>query len=166
MAELDTQALVQDVSRDSASGMGSRYMDAGRSAGRGLLSSGPDTFSQNLGGSDQAMGQAIRAKYMQKYSQGERKLAHEMNKAGQNDYLKKLAVTSDLANQEHQLNVQKEMLKQKQKAAKKAARGQIVGQVLGIAGAVVGGVASLGNPAAIYAGYQVGNAAGNAAGSS
>lgn len=132
-------------------------------AGRGLLNT-PDTMNQSLNYGDQAMSSAIRGKYMGKYSQGERRLAQTMRSAGQEDYIKKLQVTAELAGQEHQMNLQKEILRQKRAQAKKAARGQVIGTVLGITGAVVGGVTTM-NPAGAAAGYQLGAGIGGAAGS-
>lgn len=161
MADSATQGLVNDLRGDSAGATTQRYMQAGQEASRGLLNA-PDNFNSGLNYGDQAMTKAIQAKHSQKYSMGEQRLAQTMRSAGQDDYLKKLQVTADLAGQEHQQNLQKEILRQKQAQANKAARGAVVGQVLGITGAVVGGVVSGG--AAAGAGYMAGNALGNAIG--
>jgi hypothetical protein len=120
-------------------------------------------MNQSLNYGDQALSSAIRNKYMGRYSQGERRLAQTMRSAGQDDYLKKLQVTADMASQEHQMNLQKEILRQKKAQAKKAARGQVLGTVLGITGAVAGGF--VGGGAGAMAGYQLGSGIGGAAGS-
>ena len=158
MADSATQGLVNDLRGDSAGATSERYMAPGREAARGLLSA-PDNFNSGLSYGDQAMTKAIQSKHAQKYSLGERRLAQTMNSAGQDDYLKKLQVTADMAGQEHQMNLQKEILRQKEAQANKRARGAVVGQVLGITGAIVAGAYTGGAGAA--AGYAAGNAAGN-----
>ncbi len=158
MEELATRGLVTDTPKGPQD-----YASGGIQAGRGLLEA-KDNFNSGINYGDQAMSQAIKQKFGQKQQMGERRMAQEMRSAGQNDYLKKLQVVSQMADQEHQINVQKRILREKQEQAKKAARGAMVGQVLGIAGAVGGAMIPGAGAAGAVAGYQVGNAAGNAVG--
>lgn len=164
-----TGGLVKDDMNLGADQRSANYMGGAQEAGRGLIGQ-DDNFSQGLGFGDQAMSAAIKSKYNAKYNLGENRLAHEMKKAGQDDQIKKLQVTSQLASEEHQMNLQKEILRRKKIQAKKAARGQIIGQVLGITGAVAGGVigaaaGGAGAPMGAMAGYQAGTALGGAVGS-
>jgi len=160
----DIAGLLKDNQGSSAAANTSNYMNAASEA-RGLLNA-PDNFNRGMSYGDEAMSKAIRNKGSQKYSMGERRLANEMRKGGQDDYVKKLQITSQLANEEHQINVQKEIMRQKQEQARKAARGQVIGTVLGITGAVAGGMMTggAGAGAGAMAGYQIGSGVGNMAG--
>lgn len=142
---------------------GQRYMQAGSEAGRGLLGR-EDNYNQGLAYGDRAISDAIKSKYMQQYGKAEKKLNTQVLLKADQDKVKELNLTSQLANEEVELNKQKDMLKWKKKQADKKARGNVLGTVLGITVGTVAGIYSGGSGAA--AGYAAGNAAGQAIGSS
>jgi hypothetical protein len=142
----------------------SRHTDymGGEQAARGLLNT-PDSYSGGLSYGDSATRDAIRSKAFGGFEKAHAHLSIETLKNADQDHLKKLEVASSMANEEYQMNMQKEILRKKQAQAKQMARGALVGSVLGIVGGVTGGAAG-GAPGAM-AGYQLGSGVGNAAGS-
>ncbi len=135
---------------------------------RGLLKD-DGSFNKSLGFGNDAMIGAIRQKYRGEYGMKERRIGQNLRQSAEQDYLKRLAIASEMAGQEHELNMQKEILRQKKAAAKRAARGQIIGTVLGIAGGVAGGVLGsaagpTGTAAGISAGSQLGMGVGGVLG--
>lgn len=140
-----------------------RSYTSGNQEARGLLND-PGQLNKSLGFNDQAMGDAIRSKYMQGYGHKESQLNNKMFQQADADHIRQLAGASELANQEVEMNRQKEILRWKVQQSKKAQRGAILGNVLGIAGAAGGAYA--GGPQGMMAGMQGGQAAGNMIGSS
>lgn len=136
---------------------------SGETAARGLLNSGDNGFTAGLGGENQAMSQAIKAKYGGVFGRAQDRLNIDTLKNAKADHLKKLEVATDMATQEHQMNFEKEMQRKKMAQMAKAMRGQLVGSVLGIVGGVGGAV--VGGPAGAMAGAALGSGAGNAIGS-
>lgn len=133
----------------------------GLSQGRGLMDN-VGNFSERLG-SATPEASAIRAKYDQDFGKEQKRISLGMMRQAQEDNIKKLQAANQMADQEMEINRQKELLKWQRKQAKKAARGQLVGNVLGIVGAVGGAVVG-GAPGAMV-GYSVGQGAGNYGGS-
>jgi hypothetical protein len=118
------------------------------------------------------LSQAIRSKYAGEFDRSMGRLKFDNVKAANTDHLKKLEVATQMANEEHAMNFQKEMQRKKMAQAKKAMRGQLVGSVLGIVGGVVGGVVAgagtlgIGAAAGASAGYAAGQGLGQAIGGS
>lgn len=154
-------AVGSDARNETAKSLAGQYSGGVENA-RGLLSQGGNELNSGLNYGDQAMSLAIRQKYMGEFNRNVHKVNLNNLRAADEDHIRKLSVASELANQEVEMNRQKEILKHKMKEAKKAQRGAMVGQVLGIVGGVVAGAYSGG--AAAGAGYAVGSGIGNAAG--
>lgn len=162
-----TDQFVQEAGQENQQDLARNY--SAQSEGQGLINR-PDNYSQGLSFGDKALSQAIRGKYIQQNAPAQEQLKFDSNKMARESHLNKLAMANQLAADEAQMNLQKEILRQKKKQAQKAMRGQILGTVLGIgggiAGAVVGGAASggIGAAAGGMAGYQLGQGAGQAIG--
>jgi hypothetical protein len=113
----------------------------------GMLSQGSDTsgllgqndnFNSGLGYGDNAMSSAIRNKYSQGYNTQMSGMGNKMQLDARNAHSQKILTAHNMASEEANLNMQKEMIKYKQKQMKKAQRGQIVGNVLGLVGSFLG----------------------------
>ncbi len=153
----ETQGLIQqgfDSTPDQAYGELSR----GVGDSRGLLNQ-PDNFNQGLSYGNDAMSSAIRSKYSRPFEVQQSGLENKMKLDARNVHFKKLETAHQLANEEANMNFQKELIKYEQKKQKRAQRGALIGQVLGLVGGVVGGV--YGGPA----GSAVGGTAGQSVGS-
>jgi hypothetical protein len=137
--------------------------NSGISEGRGLLNS-QDGFDSSVSYGNKAEADAIRSRYMPSYKRAETSLKIDNMKNAQSDQIRHLAIASQAAAQEVEINKQKTLLKWKIDQANKKARGAVLGNVLGIVGGVVGGI--YGGPAGAMAGYGAGQGIGNAAGSS
>lgn len=135
----------------------STYKDAARGSS-GLIQS-DNQFNKSLGMNPQT--DAIRSKYMGEFNKAQDRQDLELSKSSTQDHLKKLAIASDLASQEIQLNQQKAMLRAKIKRANKQARAQTIGAVLGIVGTGVG--AFYGGPSGAVGGGMLGQSLGTAA---
>lgn len=155
-------AVGTEARAQTADSMAKQY-GAGTENARGLLNQGGNTFNEGLSYGDKAMSSAIRGKYMGEFNRNAHKVNLNNLRNADEDHIRKLSVASELANQEVEMNRQKEILKHKMKQAKKQQRGAMIGQVLGIVGAVGGGVA--GNIAAPGVGTAPGAMAGQAIGS-
>lgn len=163
MDDINAQSIALDARSETGASRAANY-GSGTETARGLLNR-PDTFSEGIGGGDPAMSQAIRAKYTSGFNRNvDRMNLQNLKKAG-DDHLKKLEVATQMANEEHKMNFEKEMARKKAAQAKAAMRGQLLGSVLGIVGGVAGGVATGGNPMGIMAGAQLGSGTGQAIGS-
>lgn len=124
---------------------------------RGLLTQ-QDNTNQGLAYGDEALSSAIRGKMSKGYNVARSGLENKMKLDARNEHQAKLMTAHQMANEEANLNFQKEMIKYKQKKMKQAQRQQLIGQVLGLTGAVVGGV--YGGPAGAAAGGAAGNMVG------
>lgn len=165
MDDINATNYAQEARTETSGGLHQNYMGATPSA-VGLLNK-TDNFSKGLGGgSDSAMQMAIRNKYAGEYHRKQERLNLDMLKNANTDHLRKLQTASDLAGQEHQLNMQKEIMRKKQAQAKQAMRAQLVGTVLGIVGGVAGGAMTggAGTGAGIMAGQALGTGVGTAIG--
>lgn len=127
----------------------------------GLLNGGSG-FNDGLNFGNDAMTQAIRQKYSKPFQVQQQGLQNKMKLDARNEHFTKIHTAHQLANEEANLNFQKEMIKYKQKMQKKAMRGQIISTVLSLGGAVAGGV--VGGPVGAMAGYGGGAMAGQAIG--
>lgn len=124
---------------------------------RGLLNQDANnSFNSGMAYGDQALSSAIRSKYSKPFNVQSSGLDNKMKLDARNAHFEKVKTAHHLANEEANMNFQKELIKYKQKQQKRAQRGQLAGQVLGLVGGVVGGI--YGGPA--------GGAAGGAAGQS
>lgn len=112
-------------------------------------------MNQNLSFGDQALSSAIKGKYSRPFQVQQQGLQNSIKLDARNAHFEKMLTAHHLANEEANLNFQKEMIKYKQKQAKKAQRGAVIGQVLGLTGAIVG---------TVYGGGPAGGMAGGAAG--
>lgn len=153
--------LVKDSGNESTGSLQNKYLGGAEQTARGLLKA-DDSAEKRMGMNP--MSEAIKRKYNQKFSGEFERLKRDTMKGAQIDHMKKLEMASNLANEEHEFNMERERIKAEMKKARKAARGAILGNVLGIAGGVVGAV--YGGPAGAAAGYQLGSGAGNAVGGS
>lgn len=162
-----TDQFVQEAGNENHADLARSF--SAQNEAQGLINR-PDNYSQGLSFGDQALSQAIRGKYIGQNAPQQERLKFESSKMARESHLNKLAMANQLAADEAQMNLQKEILRQKKKQAAKAARGQILGTVLGIGagvgGAVLGGAASggLGAAAGGMAGYQLGAGVGQAVG--
>jgi hypothetical protein len=120
----------------------------------GLIDSGA-SFDNTLAYKPQT--DAIRSKYMQGYNTQMAGLENKMSLESKNASFNKIAVATEAAAQEAQLNFQKELMKYKQKMAKRAQRMATIGTVLNVAG-TAGGFA-VGGPAGAVVGGAVANQA-------
>jgi hypothetical protein len=148
---------------DSTAQRHSNYM-GGTEAARGLLNS-PDSYSGGLSYGDSAVRDAIRQKGVGSFNQSQNRLSIETLKRADQDHVKKLEVASQMANEEFQMNMQKEILRKKQAQAKQMARGAMVGSVLGIVGAVGGASVPGAGVGGAIAGNRLGEGFGTAIGS-
>lgn len=128
----------------------------------GLLNQSDNT-NQNLSFGDQALSSAIRGKYSKPFQVQQQGLQNKMKLDARNEHFEKIRVAHELANEEANLNFQKELIKYKQKQQKRAQRQAVIGSVLGLVGGIAGGVFTGGNPAGVGAGMAAGQGAGNAA---
>jgi hypothetical protein len=160
-ASKDITENINQFSRGNVQSTADSY--SGNSAGRGILNA-QTNFDRGLGGENTAEAAAIRNRYMPQYDRHERQLNLDNVRAAGADRIRNLAVATQAASEEVQLNRQKAILKDKIEKAQRAARGAVLGHVLGIVGGVVGGVVTGGVGAA--AGFAAGEAAGNAIGGS
>ena len=128
----------------------------GTNDSRGLLTQ-PDNFSSGL--ASDPMSEAIRGKYSRNYNIHQSGLQNKMKVDARNSHFEKVRVAHELANEEAQINFQKEMTKYKQKMAKRQQRQALIGQTLGLVGGVVGGI--YGGPAGAAGGSTAGQAAGS-----
>lgn len=156
------QALGSEARNETAESMAKQY-GGGTENARGLLNQGGNSFNSGLSYGDKAMSSAIRGKYMGDFNRNAHKVNLNNLRNADEDHIRKLSVASELANQEVEMNRQKEILKHKMKQAKKQQRGALIGSVLGIVGGVAGGVA--GSMAAPGVGTGAGAMAGSALGS-
>ena len=166
---MDSQQIT-DFGHEAQAGSGAQNYakyNSGAPQVAGLMNQ-PDNYSQKLGGADNAQLNAIKSKYDQKFGQDQSRLNLTLMKQANEDHLRKVQIANQMANQEMEINRQKEMLRQQRKAAKRQARGAMIGNVLGIVGAVGGGLAgglgTGGTPMGAIAGASVGNSLGQAAG--
>ena len=109
------------------------------------------------------MSAAIQARTMSGFQKEEQKLNAEVKNQSRNAYFDRLSQAASLAQQEQQMNFEKEMARRRAKEAKKQARGQIIGTILGVAGAGAGAMMG-GGPVGAVAGAQLGSSVGNIAG--
>lgn len=139
----------------------------------GNFSQGTDTsgllnqdsgMNQSLSYGDQALSSAIKGKYSRPFQVQQQGLQNKMKIDARNAHFEKVLTAHHLANEEANLNFQKELIKYKQKKQKQAQRGAVIGQVLGLTGAIVGGI--YGGPAGAAAGGAAGSAGGQSAGNS
>lgn len=121
-------------------------------------------MNQSLSFGDQALSSAIKGKYSKPFQVQQQGLQNKIKLDARNAHFEKMLTAHHLANEEANLNFQKEMIKYKQKQAKKAQRGAVIGQVLGLTGAIVGGI--YGGPVGSAAGGAAGNEAGQRLGNS
>lgn len=163
MDDINAQSFAQEARTESAAGRAANY-SGGTDVARGLLNR-PDHFSQSLGGGDPAMSAAIRSKYAGNFERSANRLNFDNVKNANADHLKKLEVATQMANEEHQMNFQKEMMRKKAAQAKAAMRGQLVGSVLGIVGGAAGAGMG-GGPAGMAGGQALGQGVGTAIGGS
>lgn len=162
MDDINAQSFALEARQGSSAGRAADY-GSGTETARGLLNSGDNGFTAGLGGENQAMSQAIKAKYGGTFNRAQDRLNVDNLKNAKADHLKKLEVATQMATQEHQMNFEKEMQRKKMAQMAKAMRGQVVGSVLGIVGAGAG--AFFGGPAGMMAGAALGQGAGQAIGS-
>ena len=162
MDDINAQSFALEARNESAAGRAANY-NSGNEAARGLLAR-DNAFGESLGGGpDPAMSAAIRNKYAGQFGQKMGRLNLENVKAANSDHLKKMEVATQMANEEHQMNFQKEMMRKKAAQAKQMMRAQLVGTVLGIVGGVAGGAATM-SPQGAMAGMALGQGAGQAIG--
>jgi hypothetical protein len=121
----------------------------------GLLNQ-PDN-SEGLGMAP--MSEAIRSKYSKPFHMQQQRQQQKMKLDARNEHFAKVEMAHQLANEEANLNFQKELIKYKQKQAKRAQRMAVINSVLQLGGMVAGTVA--GGPGA---GTMAGGAAGTMAG--
>lgn len=152
--------LINSETSTNANKIAANY-GSGIEEGRGLLNA-PDNFNKNLSYGDAGTLGAIKSKYNQEYNQNAKQLSTKLMSQANTDQIKRLAVASQAADQEVELNRQKEFLKYQKSQANKKARGAVLGHVLGIVGGVVAGAYTAG--AGAPAGFMAGEAAGNAIG--
>ena len=160
MDDINPTNFAQEARSESSAGRFNNYA-GGNETARGLLNQ-PDNFTEGLGRGADPMQAAIRSKYNANYSRAQEHLNLNMLKNANADHLKKLEVATQLAGQEHEMNMQKELMRKKRAQASQMMRGQIIGSVLGIAGGVGG--AALGGAPGAMAGYQIGSGTGQAMG--
>lgn len=156
-----TDDFVKEAGQSDYGQLKNQYSAQGEAQG---LINKPDNYSKGLSFGDQALSSAIRGKYIGQNAPAQEKLNFDAGKMARESHLNKLAMANQLAADEAQMNLQKEILRQKKKQAAKAARGQVLGTVLGIGGAAGAMFATGGNPMAGMAGYQAGAGAGQAIG--
>lgn len=125
---------------------------------RGLLNQ-QDNFNQGMAYGDQALSSAIRSKYSKPYNVQMSGLDNKMKLDARNAHFEKIRTAHQMANEEANLNFQKELIKYKQKKQKQAQRSALIGQTLGIVGAAVGG--AYGGPAGAAAGGGAGQMMGS-----
>jgi len=142
-------------------GVAQDYM-RGTGAGRGLLTQ-EDTYNSGLAYGN-PMSHAIKQRAMNDYNTQYKEISNRALRAASEDHIRNLASASQMANEEVQMNRQKEMLKNQIDQANKRARGQVLGTVLGITGGIAGAYA--GGPAGAMAGYSAGQGVGNMVGGS
>ena len=121
-----------------------------------------DNTNQSLSFGDQAMSSAIRAKYSRPFQTQQQGMQNKMQLDARNVHFEKMRVAHQMANEEANLNFQKELIKYKQKKMKQAQRSQLIGSVLGLVGGVVGGI--YGGPGGAVAGQQGGSMVGTQVG--
>src|SRR5688572_13373032 len=92
-------------------------------------------FNQGLAYKPQS--DAIRQKYLGKYEQDRGALKNKMDIDSRNATFNKLAVATEAASKEAQMNFEKKLAEYKRKMAKRAARSATIGSVLGLVGTVV-----------------------------
>lgn len=151
--------FAEEAKNEDPSKLAEHY-GGGIAQGQGLINR-PDNFNQGLSFGDQAMSQAIKAKY-QGMNLAPQSMALESKRMAQDSHLNKLNMASQLAADEANMNLQKEILRQKKKQAQKAMRGQVIGSILGIGGAAAG--VALGGAAGGMAGFAAGQGVGQAVG--
>lgn len=157
----EISGLVKESGDETTGSLGQNYMQGVEKPARGLLKT-DDSQEQRMGMNP--MSEAIKRKFNQNFNSNQRRLVHDTKMDAQVDHLKKLEVASNLASEEHAMNVEKDRVKKERARAKRAARGQVLGSVLGIAGGVVGAV--YGGGAGAMAGSALGQGVGNAVGGS
>lgn len=160
--DINATNFAQEARTETAEGRHQNYM-GGTEAARGLLNR-QDNFGDTLGGGpDGALKAAIRSKYAGNFERAQDRLNFDMLKNAKSDHLKKLEVATQMAEQEHAMNFEKEMQRKKMAQAKQAMRAQLVGSVLGIVGGVSGAAIS-GSPTGMLAGQALGQGVGTAVG--
>lgn len=157
----DVSSFVDEARNENQSDLAQKYGSAIQE-GQGLINR-PDNYNQGLSFGNQALSQAIRNKYQGQNLQPQA-MALESRRMATESHLNKLNMASQLAADEANMNLQKEILRQKKKQAQRAARGQVLGAVLGIGGAIAGGAVTGGNAAGIMAGASAGQGVGQAMG--
>lgn len=123
---------------------------------KGLLTK-PDSFNKDAAYGNEAMSNAIRSKYSKPYQVQMQGLDNKLKLDARNAHFEKIRTAHQLANEEANLNFQKEVIKWKKKQAKQAQRQALAGSVLGLVGGVVG--TAYGGAAGGAAGSQTGNIA-------
>jgi hypothetical protein len=131
----------------------------GVDSSRGLVRS-DDQFNSALSMKN-PQSDAIRQKYMGEFDLKMGGLKNQMSLDAKNASFNKLAVATEAAAQEAQLNFQKEVMKYRQRKAKQAQRMAVVGNVLGLVGMGAGAMA--GGPVGAGVGMQAGQTAGGMA---
>jgi len=150
--------LLKESQGETAADRLNTYKQAGREA-KGLLNA-DSSFNTGLSYRSPQT-DAIRSKYLGEFNKAQERVDLDLSKSATNDHVKKLAIATDLANQEIQINRQKAMMRSRIKRANKQARAQTIGAVLGIVGAGAG--AFFGGPSGAVGGGMVGQGIGNAA---
>lgn len=148
--------LVNEAGRESAGSVRDKYMGYTQGA-KGLLR--PDDTAEKRMAMN-PMNDAIKRKVNQGFGNSQARLKQQIGMDAQVDHLKKLEIASNLASEEHQLNLEKIRIKKEMARAKRAARGQLLGSVLGTVAGVAGTVFSGGNIAVGMAAYKAGEGAG------
>lgn len=138
---------------------------AGKAPAQGLLND-PSSFQEGLGGGNDSMAGAIKARSMQGFNIGQNQVDLSIAKQASADKLNALSIASQQANQEVLQNRQKAMLAYQIDQANKKARGQILGTILGITGGIGGGVIGgvYGGPTGAATGAQAGFGVGSGTG--
>lgn len=159
----DIKGLVSEAGNTSAGQIRDKYMSAAEGA-KGLLR--PDEqIEKRIGMSQNPMSEAIKRKVNMGFQNSQSRLRQKTGLDARVDHLKKLEVASNLASEEHELNMEKVRIKREMARAKKAARGQVLGSVLGTVAGVAATVYTGGNVAAGAAAYQAGQGLGQSMGS-
>lgn len=125
---------------------------------KGLLTQ-DDNFNQGLSYGDQALTSAIRSKFSKPHNIQMSGMENKMKLDARNAHFAKIQTAHQLANEEANLNFQKELIKYKQKKQKQAQRSALIGQTLGLVGGVVGGI--YGGPAGAAGGMAGGQMVGS-----
>lgn len=164
MISKEISDLGADARAGSAQQLYKDYTGEANQAASGLMAdTSTERFNAGLGGNNDPTLSAIKNKYNKQFSHNQQRLSLGAMRDAEEDNLRKIQVANQLADQEMEMNRQKEMLKQQMKKAKRAARSATIGNILGVAGAGAG-FAFGGGPAGAAVGMGSGQAIGNMAG--